>query len=207
MAVVAAVDLVGPTLDVLELWPWVLERFLGQRDVVVTLAVGLVAAVVLGPPLARREHTSAFLVVLALAASAVVVAATIVPERGYPTLAGAPIPAPGWASWWRGGWDPDPAFLVTGIDGPFNIMLFAPAGALWTAAVRRPTQVWAALVAASIIIETLQAFTGLREASVNDVVANGIGAGIGVVVGIVWSAATDRLTRTRPSPTTRGDDR
>lgn len=194
----AAVDLIGRAVEVMGFWPWVLDRFLGQRGVVVTLAAGLGVSVLVARPLALRFGVRPAVALLAAASCAVVVAVTVVPDEGYRAYAQADLAVPGWATWWRHGWSATPERIAHGIDGPFNVMLFVPAGALWAHVTGRPVVAWAALATSSLLVETTQSFTGLREASVDDVVANSLGAAVGVGLGIAcstwtsWSSAERR---------------
>ncbi len=63
-----------------------------------------------------------------------------------------------------------------------NVALFVPAGASWTWLLRRPFFVAAGLGGMSVLVELLQAVTGTGAADVADIVANAVGAGLGVSV-------------------------
>lgn len=64
-----------------------------------------------------------------------------------------------------------------------NVALFVPAGALLTYVTRRPMLTFAGLVVGSVVIEFVQRRYGLGVADPADLVANTIGAGIGVCAG------------------------
>lgn len=72
-----------------------------------------------------------------------------------------------------------------------NVVLFVPAGAVWTWMTKRPAAVAAALVGVSVLIESVQAITGLGAPDVADLLANSIGALVGV-------CASALLARVRP---------
>ena len=61
-----------------------------------------------------------------------------------------------------------------------NVVLFVPAGVAWTRMTRRPAWVAAALVGASVLIESVQAITGLGAPDVADLLANTVGGLVGV---------------------------
>lgn len=62
-----------------------------------------------------------------------------------------------------------------------NVALFVPAGLVWAWVVRRQSLVvLAALLAGSLLIESVQGVTGVGANDVADVVANGLGAALGV---------------------------
>jgi hypothetical protein len=61
-----------------------------------------------------------------------------------------------------------------------NIVLFVPAGVMWTWIVKRPLLVLLALMCTSLVIELVQAVTAVGVPDVADLVANTLGAAIGV---------------------------
>ena len=69
-----------------------------------------------------------------------------------------------------------------------NVVLFVPAGLVWTWVVKRPTAVLACLVGVSLLIECAQGITGAGVTDVADLAANGIGAALGVGVAALVSA-------------------
>jgi hypothetical protein len=75
----------------------------------------------------------------------------------------------------------DLAFVDLGFEGWLNVVLFVPAGFLWSVIVRRWWAVFAALVMYAIVVETIQAGLLVRVADVRDVYANALGAGLGVL--------------------------
>ena len=72
-----------------------------------------------------------------------------------------------------------------------NVVLFVPAGLAWTWMTRRPAAVAAALVGVSVLVESVQAIAGLGAPDVADLLANSIGALLGVWVAVL-------LARVRP---------
>lgn len=81
-----------------------------------------------------------------------------------------------------------------------NFVLFVPAGVAWTSMTRRPAMVAAALVGVSILIESVQAITGLGAPDFADLLANSIGA----IVGVGTATLLARATRHPASGTPRG---
>ena len=65
-----------------------------------------------------------------------------------------------------------------------NIVLFVPAGLIWTWVIKRPVAVLLALCAGSLLIELVQGVTGAGAPDVADLAANSAGAAIGVGVGV-----------------------
>ena len=72
-----------------------------------------------------------------------------------------------------------------------NIVLFVPAGLVWTRLVRRPLTVLVGLVCLSLVVESIQATTKAGVADLADLAANTLGASIGVGV-VTMIAATNR---------------
>ena len=77
-----------------------------------------------------------------------------------------------------------------------NLVLFVPAGALWTWMTRRPAVVAAALVGVSLLIESSQAITGLGAPDVADLFANSIGALVGVGTTVLFAVVRPRAETT-----------
>lgn len=85
-----------------------------------------------------------------------------------------------------------------------NIALFVPAGLAWTWLTRRPIQTFLALTGFSMLIESVQAVAGLGGADITDIVANTIGAALGVTAAAIFVCGTDRTKRSERQP---GDTR
>ncbi len=68
-----------------------------------------------------------------------------------------------------------------------NVILFMPAGSLWTWLTRRPLRVGVALAATSLGIESFQAVTGAGAADAGDLVANSLGAAAGALFAALLS--------------------
>lgn len=81
-----------------------------------------------------------------------------------------------------------------------NVVLFVPAGVAWTWMTRRPAMVAAAVVGVSILIESIQAITGLGTPDVADLLANGIGALVGVGAATLLARATRHRAEGTLSP-------
>ena len=84
-----------------------------------------------------------------------------------------------------------------------NIALFVPAGAAWAWMTRRPGVVAAALVGGSVLIETVQAVTGLGAPDVADLVANSVGAFVGVGAAVLVARVQRRRPDSTPAPRRR----
>lgn len=84
-----------------------------------------------------------------------------------------------------------------------NIALFVPAGAAWAWMTRRPIVSAAALVVGSLLVESVQAVTGLGAPDLADVMANSIGAFIGVGAATLVSHARARRPGATLSPRRR----
>jgi glycopeptide antibiotics resistance protein len=84
-----------------------------------------------------------------------------------------------------------------------NVALFVPAGVTWTWMTRRPAAVAGALVGVSILIESVQALTGLGAPDVADLVANSIGGLVGVGTATLLARATRHRAEATLSPRKR----
>jgi len=96
----------------------------------------------------------------------------------------------GWSDdgWWRATHDPLGSTQVV-----LNVGLFVPAGFLWTLVTRRPTATMLGLCATSVVIELVQAVTGLGANDAADLVANAAGAAVGVLAGVFTSWVRDEF--------------
>ena len=72
-----------------------------------------------------------------------------------------------------------------------NVALFVPAGVAWAWLTRRPGRTLLGLAGLSMLIESLQAVSALGAADISDVVANTVGAAIGVAAGALVTRGTD----------------
>jgi len=161
---------------------------LGRGSTLLVVAVGLMVVVVLAPWLAARLQANRLLVVLALVAM-IVILATTVPVRGRSGLRrlGDTVSLDAVFTWWRAGWGDVPQALRDS-EGLLNVALFVPAGFLWTLLTGRPPRVLVALLGLSFMVETLQALSGQRVPQTSDLVANTLGALIGVAVAMAATA-------------------
>ncbi|MGN6330504.1 MAG: VanZ family protein [Motilibacteraceae bacterium] len=168
----------------------VVESFWRQPQVRIALAVLAVGGVVLGAALARRTGRSVVLVVLAVWAVAGILLLTVLPQSldavSNPwrlhrvVLDLSPHPAHDLTAW------------MHGTDGPLNVLLYLPAGALVAAVTRRPGRTLLALTGLSLGIEIVQALTGWRSGSLGDVVANVLGAMLGICATLAVLATLHR---------------
>jgi hypothetical protein len=100
----------------------------------------------------------------------------------------------GWSAdgWWRATHDPLGSMQVL-----LNVGLFVPAGFLWTLVTRRPAATMLGLSATSVVIELVQAVTGLGANDAADIVANSAGAAVGVLAGVFTSWVRDEFVGDR----------
>lgn len=84
-----------------------------------------------------------------------------------------------------------------------NVALFVPAGVAWTWMTRRPPTVAAALLGVSLLIESVQAITGLGAPDVADLLANSIGGLVGVGTATLLVRATRHRAEAKLSPRKR----
>jgi hypothetical protein len=174
-----------------------LTRLLRSGSELATFAVLLVVAAILWCPLAARTGASRRLTGGLLLAFVAICGITLVPVDGWQSLRGA--------SWSlsRIGTElgrPVPGLLTSwahGSDGPLNVLLFIPAGFLCAMVFRRHVAGSVlALSATSLAIECTQAFSGLRDGSLADVVANSVGALCGASIAVAVTVP-ERVRRIR----------
>ena len=160
------------------------ERVVSQfvdAGVLLVLVPLLAAALLLGPFVARWWGTTTLIATAALGSLAGILAFTlgvraITEDRrefvrsDFSWLTDSSV--------WRSAFDLDPSWLL-------NVVLFVPAGVFVTVAMRRPVIVFIGLASMSFAIETIQSLTRLGTADVRDLVANTIGAAVGVVLASV----------------------
>ena len=169
-----------------------LDMFQRAPSVPLTIAAGVLLAVLVAALVPRRRVLT-FLTGVALA---VVLGVTIVPSGGWTAFglenhALASIvanvqPKAGDLTAW-----------MTANDGPLNVVLFVPLGFFLALLLRRPISAALLCVALSLAIECYQAALTTRVATFADVVANGVGAGIGALAAVVV------LLLARPAPPAR----
>ncbi|NYJ07021.1 VanZ family protein [Petropleomorpha daqingensis] len=166
-----------------------LAMFERAPSVPTTIAAGLLLAVLVAA-LVRRHRVLTFLTGAALA---VVLGVTVVPSGGWSALHLV---------------DDVPASILANVrpqasdftawtqtaDGPLNVVLFVPLGLFLALLLRRPIRAVLLCVALSMAIECYQAALTTRVATFADVVANGVGAGIGALAAVVI------LLLARPAP-------
>jgi len=160
------------------------ERVVSQfvdAGVLLVLVPLLAAALLLGPLLARWWGTTALIATAALGSLGGILAFTlgvraITEDRRE--FVGSDFSWLTDSSVWRSAVDLDPSWLL-------NMLLFVPAGVFLTVALRRPVAVLVGLASMSFAIEAIQSLTRLGTADVRDLVANTIGAAVGVVLATV----------------------
>ena len=163
------------------------------------IVIGLVISAVVATPLARRLQVDRLRLFLCLAATSLIVAVTWPLDSAAAfRLVGDSFDLGRLLTWWRQGWGSLIRDVLNDVDGQTNIMLFVPAGFLWTLTTKRPGRVFAALVLLSFLVESVQAVSGLRAADPRDLVANGAGAAIGVLIAVAWMAVQRAFRRADP---------
>jgi len=169
-----------------------LDMFQRAPSVPLTIAAGVLLAVLVAALVPRRRLLT-FLTGVALA---VVLGVTIVPSGGWAALHLVDdVPASILANVLP---QPDDLTAWTQTaDGPLNVVLFVPLGFFLALLLRRPISAALLCVALSLAIECYQAALTTRIATFADVVANGVGAGIGALAAVVV------LLLARPAPPAR----
>jgi hypothetical protein len=144
----------------------------------------LIASAIVAGPVGRWLRRPGWAVLVG-AATVVLLVATTVANRGWVRSSGS---IGDQLTWWTRNWAELPG-AVTDPGWWLNVVLFAPAAAVWAWLVRRPTVIALVLIGASFAIETMQAtvMTGIDD--IADFVANSIG----VVAG--WALGRAALTR------------
>ena len=75
-----------------------------------------------------------------------------------------------------------------------NVVLFVPSGVAWTLISRRPLLTSLALSGLSLVVEVIQAVTGVGANDVADLVANSLGAAVGAAMVVVCQMTLGRRT-------------
>ncbi len=164
---------------------------------IIAVLVGL--AWLLAAPLARRLQRSRWQVFVCLAVTAPIPAVTLLRE-GFPQGFAREL---GWMfSWWLHGWGKVANDLATYSEALLNVVLFVPAGVTWAVTTRRYGRTLAALALGSFAIETLQALFALGAADTTDLVANTLGAAIGVGLATIGVAVWRRTKWSTLGPAT-----
>ena len=167
------------------------ERLVDER-IWITLAVCAVVAAGLAVPVGRRLGISAAAAFAGLITTLPVLAITVLSRVDSAASGGA---AGGlvhgaqrtidrW-TWFDHGWD---GIFHSALNDPgwiLNVLLFVPAGAVWAIATGWSFPVWVWLTIASFVVETIQSVSGRGIGQVADLVANSLGAAIGVLLGVV----------------------
>ena len=153
----------------------------------IAVLVGL--AWFLAAPLARRLQRPRWQVFACLAASAPIPVVTLMRD-GWPRGFASDLVLT--VSWWLHGWGKVANDLATFSEAKLNVLLFVPAGVAWAATTRRHGRTLAALALGSFVIETLQALFGLGAPDTTDLVANTLGAALGVGLAAVGAAVWRR---------------
>jgi hypothetical protein len=158
-----------------------------DRDALLLLAALTVVSGLLARPLSRRLQRSYVGTSAALVATAVILAATVLPRSslGYGWY---PLNALDWVTSgsWRGAVDPRSAQWL------LNVVLFAPAGAAWALIARRTWIPIFGLVAFSALIESFQHGFTARSGDPADLLANALGAALGACAAAWVPRPTDR---------------
>lgn len=95
-------------------------------------------------------------------------------------------------AWVGSGWDRlGHSDLLGSSQFLLNVALFVPAGLAWTWLTRRPGRTLLGLAGLSMVVESLQAVGALGAADIGDVVANSVGAAIGVAAAVGATRGAD----------------
>jgi VanZ like family len=105
-------------------------------------------------------------------------------------------------TWWARNWSTLPTLITGDLGWWMNVALFVPVAVGWTLLTSRPVLVAALAACAILVIETLHATVLSGAGDPTDVVANGLGTVIGIVIALVWPGRADRTAR-RGQPTSR----
>ena len=164
------------------------------------LVVLLVAAVVLAWLLRRSGRTDyAFGALFASLASICLIVAVTLLRSGWPQQ----FSVGRLTDWSTAGFERLRSDPFGSSQFILNLVLFVPAGVAWTWMTRRPAVVAAALVGVSIVIESVQAITGLGAPDVADLLANSIGALVGVGAATLLALASRHRVEGTLSPRMR----
>ena len=168
------------------------QMFTGSRSVLATITalalLALLAAVVV-----RRRRILTALTGLSLA---VVLGVTLVPTGGWRWFAVEPGALRSIMVNLRPA-EADLTAWLTAADGPANVVLFVPLGFFLALLLRAPVRAAVLAVGLSVLVECYQASLTTRVGSFADVVANGLGAVVGVVAAALVLALTRPLLRPR----------
>lgn len=184
----------APAVAALGTFCFVFQVFLRQRDVLLTLVASAVLTAVVARRLAGRWSRPTPLVVAALLGLAVIPAFTLVPDLGYGQYGQAVWMASRIRLELGSGWQSALSGWTRGTDGPLNVALFLPAGLFLTAATRRPGRVLFALAGLSLAVEVMQAWSGLRSGTPQDLGSNVLGASIGIGIGMLVNGSRKGFT-------------
>jgi VanZ family protein len=174
------------------------------RGSTVIFIIGVVFSVAMTPRLSRHLNSNRRLLFASLAATTLIFAVTwplgtvqAIRHVGETFHPGALL------SWWREKWGTRTYKLFAKLDGRRNVVLFVPAGFLWTVLfAKRGTAhaarwVVAGLCGLSFVIESVQAVSGARDADTRDLVTNTVGAAIGALAAHGWVVLRSQLPRER----------
>lgn len=160
-----------------------------SRDFNSVAATGAVPALLLlfviagavGVLVARRGgERTAFEWFVAFATLALILAVTLL--RGEVSLGFNPGGLTDWSGSDLAGLSRDP---LASSQFLLNVMLFVPAGVVWTWLTKRPGRTLGALVAGSFVIECVQAVTGAGGNDLIDLVSNSLGALLGTGTALI----------------------
>lgn len=171
------------------------QLFTGSRSVLATIT-GLALLALLAAVVVRRRRILTALTGLSLA---VVLGVTLVPTGGWRWFAVEPGALRSILVNLRPTGS-DLTAWASAADGPANVVLFVPLGFFLALLLRAPARAAVLAIGLSVLIECYQASLTTRVGSFADVVANGLGALLGVVAAALVLAVTRPLLRPRPIP-------
>lgn len=142
----------------------------------------------------RRARPRDGVVVGLLALPATAILGATLTRYGWPST----FDLRGGVDWSSGGWLRFTTEFGHSEEVALNIMLFIPAGLIWSLASRSPLAVFAILAASSAAIEFVQGLLSLGTPDLSDFLSNSVGAGMGALVGAVIACLWAPSGRRRP---------
>lgn len=172
-----------------------------NRELLIGVVIAIVVSIVVAPSVARRFRIVRPAAYVATLSTMLILAITIFQRaEGLPVgvdLANA-------ATWWTKQRASVIDIARTEPGWWLNVVLFVPAGLIWSGITRRPLVAAAWLGGFSFGIETLQGLIGFGAADFSDLVANSLGGVLGAMAVAVVLSVAPRLvpdvTQVDPAP-------
>jgi VanZ like family len=154
---------------------------------VIVVAVVLTAVCGWTARLAARRTGAMWTISFAALLSLALIAALTVANRGVVISREKAVAQ---VTWWAKGWGRLPSVFAD-LGWWMNVVLFVPAGVLWTAVTNRPLRIVLYLAALSFAIETAHAMVLAGIGDPTDLIANVAGGTLGSLVGIAVARPVD----------------